>query len=291
MPVSGGSYVADARRTAAQARLETVVAENRFGIAVLAPLIGAASLLAGARGFLPAWLAFSPALLVFGTAMLRFPLAAAIAPELDRRALAVLAALCGYTYLIEHVGVTTGWPYGAFSYGVELGPMVAGVPLALPLFFLPLVLNAYFLALALLGERARAPHLRLPAAVGLVLLVDCVLDPGAVALGFWSYADGGLYYGIPLSNYLGWALSGSVAVVALDVAFDHRALRARLDACSFALDDLVSFVVLWGLVNLAYANWVPVLCTAALVCGLLATDRFDLALARGDGEGGVREWG
>ncbi|GAA0313462.1 hypothetical protein GCM10009066_28220 [Halarchaeum salinum] len=48
----------------------------------------------------------------------------------------------------------------------------------------------------------------------------------------------------------------------------------------------MSFVVLWGFVNLVYTNWIPVLCTAALVCVLLATDRFDLAFAR---DGGVDE--
>ncbi|MBP2249885.1 putative membrane protein [Halarchaeum solikamskense] len=269
--------------SALSTRLDRLVAANRPGIAVLAPLIGAASLIGGALGYVPRWLAFNAVLLLLGTAMLRLPLVAAVLPEIDRRALAALGALCGYTYLIEYVGVTSGWPYGAFSYGVELGPMVAGVPLALPLFFLPLVCNAYFLAVLLLGERAGTARYRLPATVAIVLLVDCVLDPGAVALGFWSYADGGVYYGVPLSNYAGWVLSGSVAVLALDVAFDHRALRARLDDCPFALDDLVSFVVLWGLVNLVYANWLPVLCTAALVCGLLATDRFDLAFARGSG--------
>ncbi|GGM60670.1 putative membrane protein [Halarchaeum rubridurum] len=268
------------------ARLDALVAANRPGIAVVAPLVGAASLVGGSLGYVPRWLAFNAVLLLCGTAMLRLPLVAAVLPELDRRALAALGALCGYTYLIEYVGVTTGWPYGAFSYGVELGPMVAGVPLALPLFFLPLVCNAYLLTVLLLGERAANPLLRLPATVAVVLLVDCVLDPGAVALGFWAYAEGGVYYGVPLSNFAGWVLSGSVAVVALDVAFDHRALRARLDACPFALDDLVSFVVLWGLVNLVYANWLPVLCTAALVAGLLTTDRFDLAFARGDGVDG-----
>lgn len=268
------------------ARLDDLVAANRPGIAVLAPLIGAASLIGGALGYVPRWLAFNAVLLLLGTAMLRLPLVAAVLPELDRRALAVLGALCGYTYLIEYVGVTTGWPYGSFSYGVELGPMVAGVPLALPLFFLPLVCNAYFLTVLVLGERAVTARYRLPVTVAIVLLVDCVLDPGAVALGFWSYADGGVYYGVPLSNYAGWVLSGSVAALALDAAFDHRALRARLDACRFALDDLVSFVVLWGLVNLVYANWLPVLCTAALVCGLLATGRFDLAFERGGGVDG-----
>jgi putative membrane protein len=48
-----------------------------------------------------------------------------------------------------------------------------------------------------------------------------------------------------------------------------------LDERAFMLDDLVSFVVLWGLVNLAFANWIPVVITLVLAGGLIATDRFD----------------
>lgn len=66
-----------------------------------------------------------------------------------------------------------------------------------------------------------------------------------------------------------------MATVAFDFAFDRGDLIARLDERAFMLDDLVSFVVLWGLVNLAFANWIPVLVTLALAGGLIATDRFD----------------
>jgi putative membrane protein len=66
-----------------------------------------------------------------------------------------------------------------------------------------------------------------------------------------------------------------VATVAFDLAFDRTELVARLDERAFMLDDLVSFVVLWGLVNLAFANWIPVGITLVLAGGLIATDRFD----------------
>jgi putative membrane protein len=154
--------------------------------------------------------------------------------------------------------------------------MVGGVPVGLPVFFLPLVLNSYLLCLLLLGERTRAWWVRLPVVVATVLAVDVVLDPGAVALGFWQYFGETAFYGVPLSNYRGWVLSAVVAVLAFDRAFDRDALLARLTTCPFMLDDMVSFVVLWGGVNAAFGNWAPVGVAAAFAAGLVATDRFDV---------------
>lgn len=269
----------DVDRRRLERRLDAVVAANRFEISVVTPLVGAALLVASALGALPAWLSFHPALVLAGTLAMRLPLVAGVLPLVDRRAGAVLAGLCGYTYAVEMVGVATGWPYGDFEYLVALGPMVAGVPLGLPVFFLPLVLNAYLLSLLLLGRAAADWRVRLPATVAVVVLVDLVLDPGAVALGFWTYADAGPYYGVPLSNYAGWVLSATVGVLALDRAFPRDALLGRLAECAFLLDDLVSFVVLWGLVNLVFGNWAPVVLTAGLAGGLLATGRFDFPVA------------
>jgi putative membrane protein len=175
--------------------------------------------------------------------------------------------------------VTTGFPYGAFEYGIDLGPMLFGlVPVGLPVFFFPLVLNAYLLVLLLLGEWAASTPVRLLSVIGTVLAIDLVLDPGAVALGFWTYDGGGAFYGVPWSNYAGWMLSASVAVLAFDLSFDRDTLARRLDVTEFMLDDLVSFVVLWGSINAYFGNWIPVLVAAALGAGLLYTDRFDFTV-------------
>ena len=248
---------------------------NRFTIAVVFPVVGAVLLVASAEGWLPDPIAFHPWLVLTGVLVMRAPLIVGVSPLVDRRATVGVLALCAYAYGIELVAVTTGWPYGQFQYAVDLGPTVAGVPLALPVFFLPLVVNAYLLCLLLLGDRARRAVVRLPSVVATVVLLDLVLDPGAVALGFWVYATGGPFYGVPLSNFAGWVLSAAVTVAVLDRTFARASLRARLETCPYLLDDLVSFVVLWGGINAWFGNPVPVVLAALFGLGLLWTDRFD----------------
>lgn len=278
---SGPATEGDAAGTAIERRLERLVRENRFTIAVVFPLVGGVLLVASAEGWLPAALAFNPYLVLGGTLVMRLPLAVGLLPLLDRRAIAALLALVAYTYAIELVGVATGFPYGTFAYGVELGPMLFGtVPAGLPAFFVPLVANGYLLVLALAPRTVGRPALRVGAAVGVVIAVDLVLDPAAVALGFWTYADGGVYYGVPRSNYAGWLLSGSVAVGLVAAAVPADALATRLDDCEFVLDDLVSFVLLWGAVNVYFGNWIPVAVAGGLFGALLYADRFDFGVRR-----------
>ncbi|WP_458206432.1 bisanhydrobacterioruberin hydratase [Haladaptatus sp. NG-SE-30] len=268
-------------RRDAEARLAAIVRNNRFTIAVVFPLVGALLFVAGYEGWLPAWLARSPLLILFGTLVMRSPLVAGLAPLVDRRAGIALVVLTAYTYAVEFVGVTTGIPYGEFHYELELGPMLFGtVPVGLPVFFFPLVLNSYLLCLLLLGPRAESRGTRLLASLAVVLVIDLVLDPAAVALGFWSYSAGSVYYGVPLSNYVGWLVSGTVAVGLVELGFDWRAIRERLDRCEFMLDDMVSFVILWGAMNAYFTNWIPVVVAGLLFVGLRRIDRFDFAVFR-----------
>ncbi|MCU4717821.1 bisanhydrobacterioruberin hydratase [Halapricum hydrolyticum] len=259
--------------------LDRLVSENRFTIAVVFPAVGAISLYASAMGWYPdpvSFMSFNPWFILLGVIVMRLPLVAGLAPLVDRRAAFALAAVTAYAFGIEMLGVSTGWPYGAFEYGIDLGPMLLGlVPIGLPVFFFPLVLNSYLLDLLLLGEKARSTSVRLLAVIATVLLMDLVLDPAAVGLGFWMYEGGGAYYGVPWSNYAGWVLSATVSVVLFDVAFDTEALFARLRSCPFMLDDLVSFVILWGTINVAFGNWIPAGFAGLFGVSLLVTDRFD----------------
>jgi len=114
-----------------------------------------------------------------------------------------------------------------------------------------------------------------PLVVAAVIGMDLVLDPAAVSIGFWAYEAGGLYYGVPWSNYAGWLLSAVVAVAVLDYAFDRNAVLTRLEACRFMLDDLVSFVILWGGINAYFGNWIPATLAVGYGYALWKTDRFD----------------
>ena len=262
--------------------LDALVDGNRFTIAVFFPLVGALMLVGSAEGWaiIPEALRFNPPFLVFGTVVMAAPMLVGVLPTLDRLGVAGLGLLTSYTYLIEYVGVTTDWPYGAFEYGISLGPMVDGVPAALPVFFIPLVLNAYLLCLLLLGDRARSRLARLAVVIPAVVTMDLVLDPAAVSLGFWGYDAGGVFYDVPLSNFGGWVLSATVAVGVLDVALDQSGLFDRLQRCAFMLDDMVSFVILWGAINAWFGNWLPVAVAVVFGAGILRAKRFDVGLLR-----------
>lgn len=113
------------------------------------------------------------------------------------RALLVMAVGFG----AEVMGVLTGFPFGHYAYGEPLGPQWLGVPLIMG----PTWLVATTSAVAWAGGRWW---------LSLVLLVafDVVLDPVAAGpLGYWQW-DGGFWYGVPLQNFLGWALVGAPLV-------------------------------------------------------------------------------
>jgi bisanhydrobacterioruberin hydratase len=127
------------------------------------------------------------------------------------RATLSLFALSIFGYAIEAIGVATGFPYGTFYYGDALGARLAGiVPLLLPLSYAPLVVGAVSAAW---GTRLRLLHVLY--ATLLLIWMDAVLDPGAASLGFWVWPGGGAYYGVPLTNYAGWLLSGAIATTLL----------------------------------------------------------------------------
>ena len=177
-----------------------------------------------------------------------------------RRASLSLLALSILAYAIEAIGVTTGLPYGTFYYGDALGPRLVGiVPYLLPLSYAPLVVGA---VAAAWGARLRLLHVLY--ATLLLVWMDAVLDPGAASLGFWVWPQGGVYYGIPLSNYAGWLFSGALATALLLAAgrWSASPRPALLDSATIATSFWTGVAVLTGMV-------VPALLGASLFAYLL----------------------
>ncbi|MFW5703311.1 MAG: carotenoid biosynthesis protein [Patescibacteria group bacterium] len=110
--------------------------------------------------------------------------------------------------VIETIGAKTGIPYGAFTYQSDLfGPMLFGlVPATVGLAWAPLVLGATALAQRI----TRILWLQILSGALILVGYDLILDPGAVAIGVWQYESGGWYFGVPLSNFFGWLVSGSI---------------------------------------------------------------------------------
>ena len=129
-------------------------------------------------------------------------------------------------------------------------------PYLLPVTYLPLVIGA---VAAAWGTGSRVLHVILAAL--LLTLIDGVLDPGAAALGFWVWPEGGPYYGVPLGNYLGWLLSGVLAAtITLFVG------RWKEPPLPIMLDSAIIAVAFWT--GVATFSLLPV--PALLGAGLFA---------------------
>lgn len=182
-----------------------------------------------------------------------------------RRAAVSVLAVSAFAYAVESVGVLTGFPYGPFSYGDALGPKLFGiVPFLLPVTYVPLVIGAVS---ASRGPRLLA-HIFLSAL--LLTLIDGVLDPGATALGFWSWSEGGPYYGVPLSNFAGWLLSGAASATFLIVLG-----RARTTPPPGTLDSVILSLAFWTGVAAFSGLLFPFFLGLALL-GLLIARRISL---------------
>ncbi len=131
-----------------------------------------------------------------------------------RDALGLWATLGIYALLLETSAIYTGFPYGHFGYSELLGAKLFGVtPWTVFLAWTPLIVGAYAVARVTFGNVI----VRVIATAMIATLFDLVLDPGAVRLGFWQYAANIGFYGVPISNFVGWLVSGTLAAIVIEL--------------------------------------------------------------------------
>ena len=166
--------------------------------------------------------------LVLGTLILRpyvfaFVACFLVAGALDlgwRRTLVFAAWVWPLVWAAEFASTRVGVPFGFYHYtgatrGREL--YVADAPLMDSLSFTFLAYASFCLARGALGRRAGRWPLALAGGF-LMMLLDVVIDPIAVRGDQWFlgrifyYVDGGVYFGVPLSNFVGWVLVGTAVI-------------------------------------------------------------------------------
>lgn len=124
-----------------------------------------------------------------------------------RRAIVSISTIALFGWLIEYIGSTTGIPFGVYTYSDRLQPQLAGVPLLIPIAWFMLLPCAWTVASALAGGRR---WLFLLLSIAAFVAWDLFLDPQMVKWEFWRWAEPGGYFGVPWTNYLGWALAALV---------------------------------------------------------------------------------
>ena len=200
----------------------------------------------------------------------------------------------GWVWLVawvsEFSSTRTGVPFGLYTYtgttrGQEL--FIADVPFMDALSFTFLAYAAFCLARGCLGSACPPGAVSVLGGVFMMLL-DVVIDPVALRGDRWFlgqifyYPNGGTYFGVPLSNFVGWMVVGVVALggyiygcgLPLPRTAQDRAATALPAARARLQPGFIGGIALYYAVlgfNLAVTAWIGEWMLLAVGCVLHST--------------------
>jgi bisanhydrobacterioruberin hydratase len=152
--------------------------------------------------------------------------------------------------LVEIAGVNTALVFGSYTYGAALGYRVAGVPLIIGINWLLIIyccgitiqhlLNR---AVAKIAAQTGKELIRIKAlsiivdGASIAVFFDWVIEPVAVKLGYWKWADAE----VPLYNYICWFV---VSLLLMTIFHFCRFNKQNKFAIHLLLIQLMFFLLL-----------------------------------------------
>ena len=127
--------------------------------------------------------------------------------------LVFLAVCLVVSNVLENVSILTGFPFGHYYYTGNIGPKLFLVPILIGPAYFGTGYLAWVLGTVLIGDvRSRASAFTTFAvpfiASFLMVAWDLGMDPvNSTIRHNWIWQQGGGYYGVPLTNYLGWSFT------------------------------------------------------------------------------------
>lgn len=116
----------------------------------------------------------------------------------------------------ESLSLKTGFPFGHYRFTDLMGPKLFDLPVLLVLAYLGMGYLSWILGLAMLGSHEKPLSgkkiVLLPLLASFVMTAwDLSMDPIWANIDHaWEWHDGGAYFGVPISNFLGWLLTAYV---------------------------------------------------------------------------------
>ena len=112
--------------------------------------------------------------------------------------------------VLENTSILTGFPFGHYHYTDTLGPKLFLVPLVIGPAYFSTGYLAWVLSTILIGDVRRKSSAFTTFAVPfiasfLMVVWDLCFDPTSSTIyHLWIWEQGGGYFGVPFTNYLGW---------------------------------------------------------------------------------------
>jgi putative membrane protein len=127
------------------------------------------------------------------------------------RGMLIFTAICIVVgNVVENLGVATGFPFGHYYFVELMGPKLWHVPVLLGLAYIGMSYVSWSVARLIVspaaGQLSQARLFLVPFVAAFVMTAwDLAQDPvWSTLLHGWVWRDGGRWFGVPVSNYLGW---------------------------------------------------------------------------------------
>jgi len=145
------------------------------------------------------------------------------------RGILLFMVVClGVSNAFENLSIMTGFPFGWYHYSDALGPKLFLVPLLIGPAYFGMGYLSWTLARAILGDEDTGLSGLLsfvtPVIASFIMVSwDLTIDPMMSTInGSWVWHNGGSYFGVPLSNFLGWYLTVYVFFQCFALYARHR---------------------------------------------------------------------
>ena len=184
-------------------------------------------------------------------------------------------------FACEFLSTRIGFPFGDYFYtGFTVGEelYISNIPFMDSLSFTFLLYASYCLALwFVLPVQSSSTKFRrnfiledvlswpvIGLTCMLFMFIDIVIDPVALQGGRWflgqiyGYPDPGIYFGVPLANFMGWFIVGLIAMTVYRVVDQHMGVLPKLPQIIPVRDILLGCGLYYGvlLFNLGVTFWI-----------------------------------
>jgi len=131
---------------------------------------------------------------------------------------------CLVGFFMELIGIHCGIPFGEYSYLSFEGASLWDVPIPIALAWGFYLYTAYLASLPIVKRNWRIAFASL-----LMVILDMAVDPVMVERRVWTWKSGGPWFGIPLSNFLGWFVTSALALSIFEqlTGSSHPTWRSR----------------------------------------------------------------
>jgi putative membrane protein len=166
--------------------------------------------------------------------------------------LAFLIVCLVVSNVLENTSILTGFPFGHYHY--TSSPRLFLVPLFIGPSYFATAYLAWMVAVVLIGDVRRGGSwfttVAVPVIASAVMVMwDLTFDPTASTIKqFWIWEQGGGYFGVPLTNYVGWFFT--VYVFLQLFALFLRFRRADADSLPLPASYYAQAVISYGVVGL-----------------------------------------